>query len=80
MPTEDVRVLEAELHDEVKQLRGQYREICAQVEGGAGGVFDSEQLNVALTSVVEKLERKGRQLQLIERMDSDLATAKRWLG
>jgi hypothetical protein len=31
-------------------------------------------------SVVEKLERKGKQLQLLERMESDLATAKRWLG
>jgi len=31
IPTDDVQVLEAELHDEIKQLRAQYREICSQV-------------------------------------------------
>lgn len=43
-------------------------------------MFETEQLNVALTSVVDKLEKKGRQLQLVERMDADLATAQHWLG
>lgn len=77
LPMDDIRRLEGELVDEVRQLRRQYREICAQVQGAEDSQFDTQQLNVALRSVVDKLEKKGKQIQLIERMESQLSAPRR---
>ena len=39
-----------------------------QVQGTEYSPFDAQQLNLALKSVVEKLEQKGKQISLIERV------------
>jgi hypothetical protein len=41
---------------------------CTQVQGTEYSPFDAQQLNLALKSVVEKLEKKGKQISLIERV------------
>mmetsp|Transcript_45636 Transcript_45636/g.98848 ORF Transcript_45636/g.98848 Transcript_45636/m.98848 type:complete len:226 (-) Transcript_45636:305-982(-) len=65
----------------------QYREIVTQVTGSGSSGFDSGALNVALRNVIDKvglvfstswlrclqLERKGEQLQLIDRMERDVS-------
>jgi len=67
---DEVKILEEEILEEILHLRRQYKDICAQVQGTEESQFDAQQLNVALKSVIDKLEKKGKQIQLIHRLNA----------
>mmetsp|Transcript_35823 Transcript_35823/g.112073 ORF Transcript_35823/g.112073 Transcript_35823/m.112073 type:complete len:264 (-) Transcript_35823:100-891(-) len=70
IPKDEVKILEEEILEEILHLRRQYKDICAQVQGTEESQFDAQQLNVALKSVIDKLEKKGKQIQLIHRLNA----------
>mmetsp|Transcript_9067 Transcript_9067/g.20789 ORF Transcript_9067/g.20789 Transcript_9067/m.20789 type:complete len:472 (-) Transcript_9067:111-1526(-) len=70
IPKDEVKILEEEILEEIRHLRRQYKDICAQVQGTEESQFDAQQLNVALKSVIDKIEKKGKQIQLIQRLNA----------